>query len=120
MSDARATPAVRRTRRQRRPTGAPPPLPRRIGPSTTAWLALAAILVSGAFLVSERTPWLRTGDQASTWLLRQLAAVRAPGLTATANWINTTGVTWHPAIGVAVVLVLVVFRRWRHLLVFTL
>ena len=120
MSDARATPAVRRTRRQRRPTGAPPPLPRRIGPSTTAWLALAAIMVSGAFLVSERTPWLRTGDQASTWLLRQLAAVRAPGLTATANWINTTGVTWHPAIGVAVVLVLVVFRRWRHLLVFTL
>jgi len=85
-----------------------------------AWLALTAILVSGAFLVSERTPWLRVGDQASTWLLRQLAAVRTPGLTGPANWINTTGSTWHPAIGVAVVLLLVVFRRWRHLLVFTL
>ena len=85
-----------------------------------AWLALTAILVSGAFLVSERTPWLRAGDQASTWLLRQLAAVRTPGLTGPANWINTTGSTWHPAIGVAVVLLLVVFRRWRHLLVFTL
>ena len=120
MSDARATPAVRRNRRQRRPTGAPPPLPRRIGLSTTAWLALAAILVSGAFLVSERTPWLRTGDQASTWLLRQLAAVRTPWLTGLADWINTTGSTWHPAIGVAVVLLLIVFRRWRRLLVFTL
>jgi membrane-associated phospholipid phosphatase len=120
VSDARAISGVRRTRRQRRPSGAPPPLPHRIGPSTAAWLALAAILVSGAFLVSERTPWLRTGDQASTWLLRQLAAVRTPGLTALANWVNTTGMTWHPAIGVAVVLVLVVFRRWRHLLVFTL
>jgi len=120
VSDARATPAVRRNRRQRRPTGAPPPLPRRIGLSTTAWLALAAILVSGAFLVSERTPWLRTGDQASTWLLRQLAAVRTPGLTGLADWINATGVTWHPAIGVAVVLLLIVFRRWRRLLVFTL
>ena len=120
MSDARATPAVRRNRRQRRPTGAPPPLPRQIGLSTTAWLALAAILVSGAFLVSERTPWLRTGDQASTWLLRQLAAVRTPGLTGLADWINATGVTWHPAIGVAVVLLLIVFRRWRRLLVFTL
>ena len=85
-----------------------------------AWLVLAAILVSGAFLVSERTPWLRVGDQASTWLLRQLAAVRTPGLTGLANWINATGVTWHPAIGVAVVLLVVVFRRWRHLLVFTL
>jgi len=85
-----------------------------------AWLALAAILVSAAFLVSERTPWLRTGDQASTWLLRQLAAVRTPGLTSLAGWINATGVTWHPAIGVAVVLLVIVFRRWRHLLVFTL
>jgi membrane-associated phospholipid phosphatase len=120
VSDARAISGVRRTRRQRRPSGAPPPLPHRIGPSTTAWLALAAILVSAAFLVSELTPWQRAGDQGSTWLLRQLAAVRTPGLTGPADWINTTGSTWHPAIGVAVVLVLVVFRRWRHLLVFTL
>jgi membrane-associated phospholipid phosphatase len=120
VSDARAVSGVRRTRRQRRPSGAPPPLPHRIGPSTTAWLALAAILVSTAFLISELTPWQRAGDQASTWLLRQLAAVRTPGLTGAADWINTTGSTWHPAIGVAVVLLLVVFRRWRHLLVFTL
>ena len=111
---------VRRTRRQRRPSGAPPPLPRRIGPSTTAWLALAAILVSAAFLVSELTPWQRAGDQASTWLLRQLAAVRTPGLTGPADWISTTGSTWHPAIGVAVLLLVIVFRRWRHLLVFVL
>ena len=113
MSDARAISGVRRSRRQRRPSGAPPPLPHRIGLSTTAWLALAAILVSGAFLVSERTPWLRTGDQASTWLLRQLAAIRTPGLTGVADWINATGVTWQPAIGVAVVLLVIVFRRWR-------
>ena len=120
MTDASATPAVRRTRRQRRPTGAPPPLPRRIGPSTMAWLVLAAILVSAAFLVSERTPWLRAADQASTWLLRQLAAVRTPWLTGLADWINTTGSTWHPLIGVVVVLLVIVFRRWRHLLVLTL
>ena len=54
-----ATPAVSRTKRQRRPTGAPPPLPRRIAVTTTAWVALAAILVAGAFLVSERTPGAR-------------------------------------------------------------
>ena len=119
MSDARAspTPAVRRTRR-RRPTGAPPPLPGRIGPSTTVWLTLAAIGVSAAFLVSERSPGQRAGDQASTWLLRQLAAGRAPGLTAAANRINDIVEIWHPAIAVAVVLAVVAFRRWRHLLVF--
>jgi membrane-associated phospholipid phosphatase len=117
---AAATPAVRRTGRQRRPTGAPPPLPRRIAVTTTAWLALAAILVAGAFLVSERAPWRAAVDQASTWLLRQLAAVRTPWLTHMANGINTAGLDWHPVIGVVVVVLAIVFRRWRHLLVLLL
>jgi tRNA A-37 threonylcarbamoyl transferase component Bud32/membrane-associated phospholipid phosphatase len=122
VSDATASPppAVRRTRRQRRPTGSPPPLPRPIGLSPTAWLTLAALLVSAAFLVAEQTPWLRAVDQASTWLLRRLAVVRTPGLTSLASWISATGSAWHPVIGVAVVLLIIVFRRWRHLLVFTL
>ena len=120
-ADTTATPpsasAVRRTRRQRRPTGAPPPLPRRIAVSTTAWLVLAAIFVTGAFLVSEGTPWRRTVDQASTWLLRRLAAVRTPWLTDLANGINVAGLYWYPLIGVVVVLLIMIFRRWRHLLV---
>jgi membrane-associated phospholipid phosphatase len=122
VSDAATSPApaVRRTRRQRRPTGAPPPLPRRITPSTTAWLVLAAIVVAGAFAVSERTPWLRAGDHASTWLLRQLASVRTPWLTDLANWVNAAGLYWHPLVAVVVVLGIIVFRRWRHLLVFLL
>jgi membrane-associated phospholipid phosphatase/tRNA A-37 threonylcarbamoyl transferase component Bud32 len=122
VSDATASPApaVRRTRRKRRPTGTPPPLPRSIQLSATAWLTLTALLASAAFLVSERTGWLRAVDQASTWLLRQLAAVRTPWLTGLAGWISTTGSTWHPVIGVAVVLLIIVFRRWRHLLVLTL
>ena len=111
---------VRGARRQRRPTGAPPPLPGRIALSTTAWLVLAAVIVTGAFLISDYGPWLRLGDKASTWLLRQLAAVRTPWLTDLANWINDTVLTWHLVILVAVVLLLVVFRRWRHLLVLTL
>jgi membrane-associated phospholipid phosphatase len=111
--------AVRRARRQRRPTGAPPPLPRRITPSTTAWLLLAAVIVTGALLISERTPWLRIGDHASTWVLRQFAAVRTPWLTDLANWINDTVLTWHPVIVGAVVVLVVVFRRWRHLVVLT-
>ncbi len=112
-----ATSAVRRTRRQRRPTGAPPPLPRRIAVTTTAWVALAAILVADAFLVSERTPWRAALDRASTWVLRQLATVRTPWLTHVANGINAAGLDWVPVIGVVVVLLIMVFRRWRHLLV---
>jgi membrane-associated phospholipid phosphatase len=115
-----AASAVRRTRRQRRPTGAPPPLPRRISVSTTAWLALVAILVTGAFLVSERTPWRAAVDQASTWLLQRLATVRTAWLTDIANGINAAGLDWHPVIGIAVVLLIIVFRRWRHLLVLVL
>jgi membrane-associated phospholipid phosphatase len=112
-----AASAVRRTGRQRRPTGAPPPLPRRVAVTTTAWLALAAILVTGAFLVSERAPWRAAVDQASTWLLRQLATARTPWLTHVANGINAAGLYWSPVIGVIVVLLIMVFRRWRHLLV---
>jgi membrane-associated phospholipid phosphatase len=115
-----AAPVVRRTGRQRRPTGAPPPLPRRITVSTTAWLALAAMLVTSAFLVSEQTPWRRAVDQAGTWVLRQLAAIRTPWLTDVANGINAAGLDWHPFIGVAVVVLTIVFRRWRHLLVLLL
>jgi membrane-associated phospholipid phosphatase len=114
---ASAASAVRRTRRQRRPTGAPPPLPRRIAVTTTAWVALAAILVTGAFLVSERAPWRAALDRASTWILQQLATIRTPWLTHVANGINGVGLDWAPLIGVVVVLLIMVFRRWRHLLV---
>src|SRR6185312_1836722 len=111
------TSAAGRAKRQRRPTGAPPPLPRRISRGTTAWLVLAAVLVAGAF-VWQRTSWLRVGDEAGTWVLRRLAAVRTPWLTDLANWINDVVMSWHPVIAVAVVLLTIVFRRWRHLLVF--
>src|SRR5215471_13972609 len=69
------------TRLQRRPTGAPPPLPHPISVSTTAWVLLAVVIVAFAFLFSEITPWRRVGDQANTWLLLRLAAVRTPWLT---------------------------------------
>ncbi len=113
-------PIVRRTGRQRRPTGAPPPLPHRIAVTTAAWVALAAILVTGGFLVSERMFWRAALDRASTWMLQQLATVRTPWLTHVANGINVAGLYWHPVIGVLAVLLIMVFRRWRHLLVLVL
>ena len=109
---------AQRTGRQRRPTGAPPPLPHPITISTTAWLLLAVVLVACAFLFSERTAWLRLDDRANTWFLRQLAEVRTPWLTDVATGIKAAGTGWQVAAGVSVVVLTMVFRRWRHLLVF--
>ena len=111
--------AAQRERRQRRPTGAPPPLPHPITISTTAWLLLAVVTLAGAFLVSERTSWLRVGDRADTWMLRLIAEVRTPWLTDVADAIKVAGASWAvTVIGLSVVALTVVFRRWRHLLVF--
>ncbi|HYB48609.1 MAG TPA: hypothetical protein VED20_14860 [Streptosporangiaceae bacterium] len=110
---------AQRTARRRRPSGAPPPLPHPITVSTTAWLLLAAVVLAGAFGVSELTPWRRADDHVNTWLLLRLADVRAPWLTDVANWINAVGSGWWVIVlGVSVVVLTLVFRRWRHLAVF--
>jgi tRNA A-37 threonylcarbamoyl transferase component Bud32/membrane-associated phospholipid phosphatase len=111
--------AAHRTRRQRRPTGAPPPLPHPFAVSTTAWLFLGAVALAGAFLASQHTPWLRIDDRVSTSMLHLLAGMRTPWLTDAANGINSAGSGWGvTALGLSVVVLTMVFRRWRHLLVF--
>jgi membrane-associated phospholipid phosphatase len=110
---------VQETHLQRRPTGAPPPLPHPISVSTTAWVLLAVVIVAFAFVFSEITPWRRLGDQANTWVLLRLADVRIPWLTDVANGINAAGTGWGVrAIGLTLVVLTMVFRRWRHLAVF--
>ena len=70
---------AQRADRQRRPTGAPPPLPHPIAVSTTAWLILAVVGVATAFLISEQPSWLRPGDRANTWFLRCWRTCGRPG-----------------------------------------
>jgi membrane-associated phospholipid phosphatase len=111
--------AVHKTRRQRRPTGAPPPLPHPVTITTTACLVVGAVVLAGAFAATQRTPWLRVDDGASAWVLRQLAGMRTPWLTDVANGINVAGSSWGATVvGLSVVALPMVFRRWRHLLVF--
>jgi len=109
---------VGKGRRQRRPTGAPPPLPHPVTIGTTVWLVLAAVVLAAAFVASQHGPWLRVEDRASTWLLRQLAGMRTPWLTDVATGINAAGTGWVSLLGAAVIVLTVIFRRWRHLLVF--
>ena len=91
---------------------APPPLPHPLTVSTTAWLLLAAVILPGAFLISENTPWHRTDDHVNTWLLRQLAELRTPWLTDVATGIKAAGTGWGVAVGLSVVVLTMVFRRW--------
>ena len=118
-SESAGATAVQRARLRRRPTGAPPPLPHPITITTTAWLLLVIVIVTGAFLISEDTPWLRVGDGTSTRILRLLADVRTPWLTDIARAINAAGAGWGVSVvGLSVVVLIMVFRRWRHLLIF--
>jgi membrane-associated phospholipid phosphatase len=111
--------AVQKARRRRRPTGAPPPLPHPVSITTTAWLVLMAIVLTGAFVASQHTPWLRIDDRVSTWMLQSLAGIRTPWLTDVANAIKIAGTGWGVTVlGLSVVALMMIFRRWRHLLVF--
>ena len=118
-ADLTPDPAAHKGRRQRRPTGAPPPLPHPVTITTTAWLVLAAVGLAGAFVAAQHAPSLRVEDQAGTWMLRQLAGIRTPWLTDIANGIKVAGTSWGVTVlGLSVVALTMAFRRWRHLLVF--
>jgi membrane-associated phospholipid phosphatase len=111
--------AVHRTGRQRRPTGAPPPLPHPFAVSTAAWLVLATVILAVTFLASLHSPALRVDDHFSTWFLRLLSGIRTPWLTDIAIGIKNAGSGWGVTVlGFLAVALIMVFRRWRHLLVF--
>ena len=112
-------PAAGKAHRQRRPTGAPPPLPHPATLTTTAWLVLAAVVLAAACVAAQGGPWLRVDDRAGTWVLRQLAVIRTPWLTHVANQINAAGSGWGAEVlALSVVAVTIAFRRGRHLAVF--
>jgi len=112
-------PAVRRTTRRRRPTGAPPPLPHPVSVTTRAWLILAVVVLAGVIVISVRAPSLRLDNQVNSAVLRLFARARTPWLTDVANGIYTAGSGWGATVvGLSAVVLTIVFRRWRHLLVF--
>jgi membrane-associated phospholipid phosphatase len=82
-------------------------------------VVLAVLIVTCAFLISAHTPWLGLGDRVNTRILRLLAEVRTPWLTDLAGGIKAAGGGWGVTVlGLSVVVLTMVFRRWRHLLVF--
>ena len=107
------------TPQRRRPTGAPPPLPHPVSVTTRAWLVLAVVVLAGVILVSVRAPSLRLDDQVNAAVLRLFARARTPWLTGIARGISAAGSGWGATVvGLSAVALTMVFRRWRHLLIF--
>ena len=89
-------PAVRRTPRHRRPTGAPPPLPHPVSVTTRAWLVAVVVVLAGVIVILVRAPSLRLDDQVNAAVLRLFARARTPWLTDIANGITAAGSAGRP------------------------
>ena len=102
---------------RRRPSGEPPPLPREDRWTRWIWV-LAAVLLLGAGLnvLIHTTDVVQRMDQA---VLEWFARVRTPALTDAAKLVALlTTFAAVMVLRIATVLVLVLYRRFRHLVVF--
>jgi hypothetical protein len=112
---------VRRARRQRRPTGAPPPLPRKIGRSGVVWLFLILYLLASSIVIAHSPTLARLGDHFDTAWLILLAHGRVGWLVRVADGIKIALSSWGVTIlGLGALAALAALRRWRHLLVYLL
>ncbi len=108
------------TGRQRRPSGAPPPLPRHIERSGYIWLATAIVAVGGVIAVfaGGLSRWAVNVTVIDDAITQHVAGAPVPGFTAVARVIAEAGSA--PATifaGYALLLALVVLRRFRYLVV---
>jgi tRNA A-37 threonylcarbamoyl transferase component Bud32 len=116
--------ALERERRvsgkRRRPSGEPPPLPRKLGVSGVVWIGLAAFLFTIAVLVVAYATLGYSFDRWNSLFLQRLSALRAGWLDPV--MLRVDDVLSSPwTIGIlrlATTVALVGFRRWRHLIVF--
>jgi tRNA A-37 threonylcarbamoyl transferase component Bud32 len=113
-------PEAVRSPRRRRPTGAAPPLPYRLQTSGIRWLVAAVVLVGLTLAIFARG--LRGPAVAVTVVdhavVQWLASLVGPGLVAPLRGLASIAswwVLWTLAYGL--LLVLLVLRRWRHLII---
>jgi tRNA A-37 threonylcarbamoyl transferase component Bud32/membrane-associated phospholipid phosphatase len=118
---ARVATGVRQSRRRRRPSGAPPPLPRHLETSGVGWLLAAVGLVAVLAITfsASRHGAAVVVTAADDWVVRWLAGLRSgwlagllPVAAFPATWLASKILAW------CIVVPLLVFRRIRHLVVF--
>ena len=110
---------ARRTRRRRRPSGAPPPLPRSIGTTGKGWLTILVLLVVW-MVVTLLSPWARrVTDRVDAALLRAIARWRTDWLTDVFRAVDRVATGWTMFyVAVGLIVAMVILRRWRHLFTF--
>jgi membrane-associated phospholipid phosphatase/tRNA A-37 threonylcarbamoyl transferase component Bud32 len=118
-SAAYVPPTVRRTRRLRRPSGAPPPLPRNIGRSGRGWIAALVVLIVWMIVTAASLRARRGTDQVDAAVLRALAGWRTSWLTPVAHAADRIATGWTMFfVASSLIVVTAIFRRWRHLFTF--
>jgi tRNA A-37 threonylcarbamoyl transferase component Bud32 len=112
--------AAARSPRQRRPTGAPPPLPYRLQTSGVGWLVAAVVLVGLTLAIFGRG--LRgpavTATVIDDAIVAWLAGLAGPGVEPFLRGVARIGSWWVLYVAsYGLLLALAVLRRWRHLIV---
>ena len=111
--------SVRRSQRRRRPSGSPPPLPRKLGVGGRVWLGLILAVAIVGTLTLTSAPVLHLADRIDGAILRAVARSRTGWLTDAMRAIKAAASGWF-VVGLAwaMVAAMMIFRRGRHLLVF--
>src|SRR5688572_11077318 len=116
-----APPGSRRSRRRRRPTGEPPPLPRHLESTGVGWMVAAVGLITLTLLVFAAGRYGRgiSLAVADNWVVERLAALRTPGLTSFARGLHgLLGSLWTvKVLAWSTLIVLAVYKRFRHMIV---
>ena len=113
------TQEARPGRRRRRPTGAPPPLPKSVGTTGKWWLvALASFLVwlvAVAIIPELRRQTYRFDSE----VLQFIVGLRTAWLTDVLTAIDRIATGWaFTAIALSLLVLQMAFKRWRHLFTF--
>jgi tRNA A-37 threonylcarbamoyl transferase component Bud32 len=111
--------AVRQDRRRRRPTGAPPPLPKAVGRTGKVWLVALVALMGWVIVLFVSPAARRLTDRIDSAALRQIARLRTEWLTDVMTAIDRIGTGWTlTVLALGTIVLQMVFRRWRHLFTF--
>ena len=105
--------------RRRRPTGEPPPLPRHLGRSGVFWLVMVGYFLITLVGVVMFEPLEAFFGGIDTVVMDAFEDARTEPLVDSATGVNLLASRWTVRIlRWSTILALIVFRRWRHLLVF--
>jgi tRNA A-37 threonylcarbamoyl transferase component Bud32 len=106
--------------KRRRPSGEPPPLPRKLGLSGKVWVGLGGCLFTIAVLAVAYATLGYHFDRWNSLFLQRFVSVRTGWLTPVMLRINEVlSSRWTVGIlRLGTMVTLVAFRRWRHLIVF--